>query len=94
MNVVLGGLLTGFSFGFVLHRGGLTRYSRIIGTLLLRDLKAMKFMFTAVAVAALGYGVTGLAGLDVTVPRVNHFIGWGHIVGGVIFGIGMAIGGF
>ncbi len=94
MTELLGGSITGFLFGFVLHRGGLTRYSRIMGTLLLRDLKAMQFMFTAVAVAALGYGLTELAGLDIAVPRVNQFFGWGHVVGGVIFGIGMGLGGF
>ena len=51
------GFLIGFLFGFVLHKGGLIRYSRIIGTLLLRDLKPMKFMFTGLAVAMLGYGL-------------------------------------
>ena len=87
------GLITGFLFGFVLHRGGLTRYSRIMGTLLLRDLKALKFMFTAVAVAALGYGLSEMAGLGIA-PRVNPFMGWSHIVGGILFGVGMGISGF
>ncbi len=87
------GLITGFLFGFVLHRGGLTRYSRIMGTLLLIDLKALKFMFTALAVAALGYGISEMVGLGVT-PRVNPFLGWSHIVGGILFGVGMGISGF
>ncbi len=68
------GLLIGFLFGFVLHKGGLIRYSRIIGTLLLRDLKPMKFMFTGLAVAMLGYGLSELVGLGI-VPRVNPYIG-------------------
>lgn len=94
MMVVMGGLLTGALFGFVLHRGGLTRYSRIMGTLLLRDLKAMKFMFTALAVASIGYGISGLADLELVVPRINPFLGWSHVVGGVIFGVGMGLSGF
>ena len=32
---VLSGLIIGAIFGFMLHRGGLVRYSRIIGALLL-----------------------------------------------------------
>lgn len=94
MNAALGGLATGFAFGFVLHRGGLTRYSRIMGTLLLRDLKPMKFMFTALAVTALGLGFADLAGVEALAPRVNPYFGFGHFLGGTIFGVGMALGGF
>jgi hypothetical protein len=94
MPVVIGGLLTGAAFGFVLHRGGVTRYSRIMGMMLLRDLKPMKFMFTALAVASIGYGISELAGLDLAVPRVNPYLGWSHLVGGAIFGVGMGLSGF
>jgi hypothetical protein len=94
MSAVLGGLATGAAFGFVLHRGGLTRYSRIMGTLLLQDLKPMKFMFTALAVTALGLGFADLAGVSAFEPRVNPYFGAGHFVGGALFGVGMALGGF
>ena len=94
MNAILGGLATGAVFGFVLHRGGLTRYSRIMGTLLLQDLKPMKFMFTALAVTALGLGLADLAGIEALAPRVNAYFGLGHFAGGVIFGVGMGLGGF
>lgn len=94
MNSVIGGLATGAAFGFVLHRGGLTRYSRIMGTLMLQDLKAMKFMFTALAVTALVLGLADLAGIEALTPRINPYFGAGHFVGGVLFGVGMALGGF
>lgn len=94
MNTVLGGLATGLAFGFVLHRGGLTRYSRIMGTLLLQDLKPMKFMFTALAVTALGLGLADLAGISTLAPRVNAYFGPAHYLGGALFGVGMALGGF
>lgn len=94
MNTILGGLATGAAFGFVLHRGGLTRYSRIMGTLLMQDLKPMKFMFTALAVAALGMGFADLAGMSALAPRVNAYFGPGHFIGGALFGVGMALGGF
>lgn len=94
MNAVLGGLITGAVFGFALHRGGLTRYSRIMGTLLMQDLKPMKFMFTALAVTALGLGFADLAEIGSLAPRVNAYFGPGHYLGGVLFGVGMALGGF
>ena len=64
------GFIIGAGFGFALHRGGIIRYSRIIGTLLMRDLKPMNFMFTGVAVAALLYGISDFLELE-AVPRIN-----------------------
>lgn len=89
---ILSGLIIGAIFGFMLHRGGLVRYSRIVGALLLRDFKAMNFMFTGLAVAAILYGISDMANLG-TVPRINGYFGVGHIIGGVLFGIGMAVAG-
>ena len=89
---ILSGLIIGAIFGFMLHRGGLVRYSRIIGALLLRDFKAMNFMFTGLAVAAILYGLSDLIGLGI-VPRINGYFGIGHIIGGILFGIGMGSAG-
>lgn len=89
---IFSGLIIGALFGFMLHRGGLVRYSRIIGALLLRDFKAMNFMFTGLAVAALLYGIFDLTGLGIT-PRINGYFGIGHIIGGILFGIGMGAAG-
>jgi hypothetical protein len=86
------GFIIGAGFGFALHRGGIIRYSRIIGTLLMRDLKPMNFMFTGVAVAALLYGISDFLELA-AVPRINGYFGIGHIIGGVLFGTGMALAG-
>lgn len=91
-NSLISGLLIGSIFGFILHRAGLIRYSRVIGTLLLKDFKPMKFMFTGTAIAAVLYGISDLFGIGI-VPRINGFLGIGHIIGGTMFGIGMAIGG-
>jgi hypothetical protein len=86
------GFLMGFLFGFVLHRAGLARYSRIMGVLLLRDLKVLKFMFTGVAVAMLGYALSELLGIGV-VPRINPYLGSAHLLGGILFGVGMGLSG-
>lgn len=86
------GLLVGMLFGFTLHRARLTSYSTVMGTLLMKDLKAMKFMFTGVAVASFLYGLGDLLGWGPP-PRINGYFGIGHLAGGFIFGIGMGLGG-
>ncbi len=86
------GLIVGVLFGFVLHRARLTSYSVVMGTLLLTDLKAMKFLFWAVAVASLLYGLGDLLGWG-PLPRINGYFGVGHLIGGLVFGVGMALGG-
>ncbi len=86
------GFIIGAFFGFALHRGGLIRYSRIIGTLLMKDLKPMNFMFTGLAVAALLYGIGDFLELGVA-PKINGYFGIGHVIGGLLFGTGMALAG-
>lgn len=92
LEKALAGFVVGFLFGFVLHRGGLVRHSRITGALLLRDFKAIKFMFFGLTVAMILYGLSDIAGVG-AVPRVNPYMGIGHLIGGALFGIGMAIAG-
>ena len=91
--IALTGLLIGFLFGFVVHRGGLVRYSRIIGTFLLRDLKAVNFMFHGMAVAAILYSISYFTDMGVN-PRTNGYFGSGHIFGGLMFGFGLSLSGF
>jgi len=89
---VLTGLLTGAGFGVVLYKVGATRYSRVMGMLTVRDTKVMKFTFATIATASVLYGVaatTGLAEPLNLVPRVMPFMGWAHVVGGVLFGASM-----
>ncbi|MBI5044000.1 MAG: YeeE/YedE family protein [Nitrospirae bacterium] len=86
------GLIIGALFGFALHRGGLTRYSRIIGTLLMKDFKAMKFMFAGLAITTLIYGMGDLLELG-PAQRINGYFGMGHIIGGILFGAGMGLAG-
>lgn len=86
------GFLVGFLLGFVLHRGGMVRYSRIMGVLLLRDLKVLKFMFTGIAVAMLGYALSEHLGIEL-VPRINPYLGSAHLLGGILFGLGMGLSG-
>ncbi len=47
------GLLTGILFGFLLQKGGVTKYDVIIGQLLLIDLTVAKIMISAVVTGML-----------------------------------------
>jgi hypothetical protein len=86
------GLLFGIVFGFLLQKGGATRYDVIIGQLLLEDFTVVKIMLSAV--------LTGMIGVH-TMKR----LGWVHlnpkpgswsqnVIGGLIFGAGFALLGY
>jgi uncharacterized membrane protein YedE/YeeE len=86
------GLLTGLAFGFLLHKGRVTRYEVILGQLLLRDWTVLKIMLTAVVVGAAGvYALVaaGAASLDIWPFQVS-----GVLIGAVAFGIGLAVFGY
>jgi len=86
------GLLFGIIFGFLLQKGGVTRYNVIIGQLLLEDFTVLKIMLCAV--------VTGMIGIYFmkTIGWVNLYPKTGSIgmsvIGGLIFGVGFALLGY
>ena len=86
------GLLFGVCFGFLLQKGGVTRYEVIIGQLLLIDWTVIQVMLTAV--------VTGMIGVHLLTA-----LGWarlhkkpgsvgGTVIGGLIFGVGFGVLGY
>lgn len=86
-------LILGVAFGFSLNKAGLTKYHKIVNVFRLVDLAVLKFMMTALVVSMTGlYLLRGL-GL-VTFPSVPATYVVGNIVGGLIFGVGMALSGF
>jgi hypothetical protein len=92
----LRGALVGAGFGIVLYKVGATRYSRVMGMLTLRDTKVIKFAFTAIGVASIGYGLAAALGVADSwnlVPRVMPFLGSAHLLGGALFGLGMGVSG-
>ena len=90
------GMLTGTLFGIVLYKVGAIRFSRVVGMFLFRDPKILKFALGTVAISSLIYGSASIFGfsdvLNLT-PRVMPFLGWAHLLGGVIFGIVMGLTG-
>jgi uncharacterized membrane protein YedE/YeeE len=92
MNYVFAVIL-GVGFGFSLNKAGLTKYHRIANQFRFTDMMVMKFIMTALCVAMIGlYALRGL-GL-VTFPTVPATYIVGNIIGGLIFGIGMALVGY
>jgi hypothetical protein len=92
MNYVIA-LVLGVLFGFSLNKAGLTRYNKIVNVFRFTDLSVLKFMLTAIAVSMVGvYLLRGL-GL-IQFPNVPATYIAGNMIGGLIFGIGMALVGY
>lgn len=89
----LSALLLGIAFGFALNKGGLTRYGNIVGVFRFTNLTVIKFMLSALVTAMIGlYGLKAL-GL-VEFPNIPPTYIAGNVIGGLVFGIGMALTGY
>lgn len=82
------GLLSGIVFGFLLRKGYLTRFATIVNQLRLKDFTVMKVMMTALIFSSF---VFVLLGLD---PSISETTALSAAIGGLLFGIGMAILGY
>jgi uncharacterized protein len=86
-------LVAGVLFGFSLSKGGLTHYSNIVGVFRFTNLTVIKFMLTALLVGAAGlYAFSGLGW--VRLPAVPGTYIVGNVLGGLVFGVGMALTGY
>ena len=92
-RTLLLGALTGLIFGFLLQKGGVTRYNVIVDQFRLRDFTVLKVMLTAIVVGAIGvYAMLQLgwiAGLSVKAAEIAM-----NAVGGAVFGVGMVLLGY
>ena len=92
-GILLAGAATGLVFGFLLQKGGVTRFNVIVGQFLLRDFTMLKVMLTATIVGGIGiYGMRG-AGMDFAM-HVKSTALLANALGGLIFGGGMALLGY
>ena len=92
MNYILA-LILGILFGFSLNKAGLTRYYKIVNVFRFTDMAVLKFMMTALVVSMSGLYV--LRGLGfITFPRIPETYIIGNLLGGLIFGVGMALTGY
>ncbi|HEX2907909.1 MAG TPA: YeeE/YedE thiosulfate transporter family protein [Phototrophicaceae bacterium] len=86
-------LVLGVFFVFALNKAGLTKYHKIVNVFRFTDMAVLKFMMTALVVSMSGlYLLRGL-GL-ITFPNIPSTYIVGNLVGGLIFGVGMALTGF
>jgi uncharacterized membrane protein YedE/YeeE len=86
-------LFLGVIFGFSLNKAGLTKYSKIVNVFRFTDMAVLKFMMTALVVAMSGLYILRDLGA-ITFPNVPATYIVGNLVGGLIFGIGMALTGY
>jgi hypothetical protein len=93
MSDILWALVLGFGFGFSLHKAGLTKYHKIVNVFRFTDMAVLKYMMTALAVAMVGtFGLRDLGLLNL--PGIPPTYVAGNIIGGLVFGVGMAGAGF
>ena len=86
------GLLFGFLFGVLLHRGGVTDYNVIVNQFRFRDFTVLKVMFTAIVVGGVGLFLLkgqGLANLHIK-PATMLAV----VLGAAVFGVGMVLYGY
>lgn len=93
VSVLLQGALVGLIFGFLLQKGGVTRFNTIVGQFLLRDFTVLKIMMTAIVVGAVGVYLMLQTGLIESL-HVKSAQLLANGLGGVIFGVGMATLGY
>lgn len=86
------GLAFGIVFGFLLQKGGVTKYDVILGQLLLTDFTVLKIMLSAVITGMLGIYLMKSLGWVELQPKSGS-VGM-NVIGGLIFGIGFAVLGY
>lgn len=86
------GLGAGILFGFLLHKGGVTKYNVIIAQLLLEDFTVVKVMLTAVITGMIGVHALKSLGMAQLHPKPGS-VG-STVVGGLLFGAGFGILGY
>jgi uncharacterized protein len=84
--------LFGIAFGWLLERGRVLDYNVIVNQLRLRDFTVLKVMLTAVVVG--GIGVFVLVQMGEARWHLRDANMGGVVLGGLLFGVGMAIYGY
>ncbi|MDD5597675.1 MAG: YeeE/YedE thiosulfate transporter family protein, partial [Victivallaceae bacterium] len=87
--------IIGFFFGLLLEKAGFGSSKRLAGIFYFRDMRVLKVMFSAVITAAIGFGFfagLGIISLDsVYLLKTVYLV---QIAGGLLLGIGFAVGGW
>jgi hypothetical protein len=85
-------IISGFIFGFLLRKALVSRFNTIVSQLLLKDFTVIKVIFSAIVVGSIGiYFLNSFNLVKIDVSSTNFIP---VIIGGAIFGIGMAVMGY
>jgi len=85
-------LISGIIFGFLLQKGGATKYDVIVGQLLFTDNTVVKIMLSAVVTGSVGVYLLKELKIVQLYPKPGSF--GLNAVGGLIFGVGFALLGY
>lgn len=86
-------ILIGGAFGFSLQKAGLGYYRNIVNVFRFTDMSVIKYMMTAIVVAMVGiFGLNAIGAIALPVVTSTYVVG--NLIGGLIFGVGMAGAGF
>lgn len=86
-------LVLGVFFGFALNKAGLTKYHKIVNVFRFTDMAVLQFMMTALVVSMVDlYTLRGLGAIQF--PNVPATYVAGNVIGGLVFGVGMALTGY
>ena len=86
------GLITGIIFGFLLQKAQVLRYDKQVGALRFLDMTILKFMLSAIGVAAIGiylFKDLGLIKLSMKSTSIGALA-----IGGLLFGVGWGLLGY
>ncbi len=87
--------VSGVLFGFFLERAGFGSPRKLTAMFYLQDFAVLRVMFTAVVVAMAGLLILGGIGqVDLTMLAVPDTYLWPQALGGLLIGIGFAVGGY
>lgn len=89
---LLEGMLVGIIFGFLLQKGGVSKYDVIMGQLRLTDFTVVKIILTAIIVTMLGISLFYPKGIIKVKTKPGSIKN--AVIGGLIFGIGFGILGY
>lgn len=89
---LLWGLVFGIIFGFLLQKGGVTKYDLIVGQLLLQDFTVLKVILSAIITGMIGIYIMKTSGWVELHPKPGS-VGM-SLIGGLIFGVGFAVLGY
>ena len=84
---LVGGLIIGAIFGFILQRGRFCMNSAFRDIILLKEFKLAKAVAVSLVVLMVGFAIFALSGVIGLTPK--PFKPWSAIVGGLVFGVGM-----